>query len=295
MLECSEVAAPRGGVGELGHVHVDRAVQQIEAEAERAIDPDLFVPGQIQRDQHQHAGGHAAADDHQPALRDVGDQDGNQHRVDHSADPKSGDHQSRDRGARLAGRQQQQRHIGKHAVDEQAFQEHRAKADLGARIGEDATEAGHRRGHAERRALALIVAAQRQKGRDAYDQGEQPEGSEHTAPADQVGDHAGDGSAHEVAGQADRQEPPDRHLPLLDRHQIADQRQRDGKQAAGDASGHDPHGDQEWKAPGRCADQRRQRHHQQADIHQPGLAEVIAERPQHRLHQRIGEREGRRQ
>ena len=36
-----------GGVGELGHVHVDRAVQQIEAEAERAVDPDLRVPRQV--------------------------------------------------------------------------------------------------------------------------------------------------------------------------------------------------------------------------------------------------------
>ena len=105
----------------------------------------------------------------------------------------------------------------------------------------------------------------------------------------------GDGRAQQVAGEPDRQQPADRHLALIDRHEIADQRHRHGEYAARDQSGRDPHGDHQREAGGHRADEGREGHDEQAQVHQPGLAEEIAGDAERRLHQRIGEGEGARE
>ena len=61
---------------------------------------------------------------------------------------------------------------------------------------------------------------------------------------------------NEIAGEPDGQQPADRHLALIDRHEIADQRHRDRKHAARHQPRRDPHGDQQRKARGHRADQR---------------------------------------
>ena len=50
----------------------------------------------------------------------------------------------------LSARQQQQRHEGKHAVNDDAFEEYRAEADFCAGIGEDAAKSGGDGGEIER-------------------------------------------------------------------------------------------------------------------------------------------------
>ena len=51
-----------------------------------------------------------------------------------------------------------------------------------------------------------------------------PENGENTAPAEQFADRAGEGSTEHIAGQPDGEQTTDRHLALIDRHEIADQR-----------------------------------------------------------------------
>ncbi len=64
-------------------------------------------------------------------------------------------------------------------------------------------------------------AAKSEERDDRHAQSEQPEDGEHAAPAEHVADHARDGRAEQVAGEADGEQPADRHLALIDGHQIA--------------------------------------------------------------------------
>ena len=101
--------------------------------------------------------------------------------------------------------------------------------------------------------------------------------------------------ADEIAGQADRQQPADRDLARMHRHQIADDRHADRKDAAGADAGDDAHGHQQREIAGEGADQRRRHHGGKADIHQPRLAEEIADGAERRLHDGVGKRERARQ
>jgi hypothetical protein len=60
-----------------------------------------------------------------------------------------------------------------------------------------------------------------------------------------------------------RQQSADRHLALIDRYEVSNQRHCDRKHSARHQSGRDPHNEQR-KARGHCADQRRNRNHEQA-------------------------------
>ena len=143
--------------------------------------------------------------------------------------------------------------------------------------------------------LAQRHVAERPERQNRHRQRERSEDREHAAPAEQVADDAGDRSAQHIGGERDAEQPRDRDLALMDRHEIAEQRHRHRKHAARHEAGDDPHGDQQREARRDRADQRGERHHQHAGVHQPGLAEEVAGDAQHRLDQRIGKGEGGRQ
>ena len=84
-------------------------------------------------------------------------------RKNKSAKTESGDNEAGIGRVRLAARQQKQRHIGKHAVDDDALEEHRAEADFGPRIGEHAAKSCRRGGEIERPRLAASQAAKGEK------------------------------------------------------------------------------------------------------------------------------------
>ena len=58
---------------------------------------------------------------------------------------------------------------------------------------------------------------------------------------------AGDRRAEDVGGERDAEQARDRDLALIDRHEIAEQRHRHRKHAAGDKPRHDPHRHQSEK------------------------------------------------
>ena len=90
-------------------------------------------------------------------------------------------------------------------------------------------------------------------------------------------------------------QPADRDLARMHRHQIADDRDADRKDAAGADAGDDAHGHQQREIAGEGADQRRRHHGGEADIHQPRLAEEIADGAERGLHDGVGKRERARQ
>ena len=175
-------------------------------------------------------------------------------------------------------------------MDEDRFEEHGCEAHLGARIGEDAAVIGEHRRPVERLRRWRRHAPEGEERHDRHDRTEQPEDGEDAAPAEQVPDHARNRRAHEVAGEADREQPADRHLPLMDRHEIADERHRRREHPAGHEPGCDSHRNQEREARRHRANERRQRDDEQTPVHQPGLAEEVSDHAERRLHQRIGER-----
>ena len=149
------------GLRQVGDVDLDAGVQQVEAEPEGAEDQHLDLPGKMQRQQREAAGGDGAADHHQMPLRHRPHQIRHRQRIEDAAGGKAGDQQAGDRGAGHADGAQQDRDVGKQALDEDRFEEHRAEADFRARIGEHAAEVGDHRGAAERRRLRQCGVAER--------------------------------------------------------------------------------------------------------------------------------------
>ena len=225
----------------------------------------------------------------------MGDESRNREGIENAAHGERGDQQSRDRGTGLANRKQQQRHVREEPVDEDCFEEHRYKADLGARVGKNAAEIGHHCRTIKTRRRRRHHATEGEERRDRHDQSERAENCEHAAPAEQVANHARDRGAYEVPREAHREEPTDRHLALIDRYKVAGQSHRHGKYPACDQPRRDPHGDEQREARRYRADQRRQCDHQQAQIHQPSLAEEVSGDAQRGLHQCIGKRVGARE
>jgi hypothetical protein len=149
-------------------------------------------------------------------------------------------------------------------VDEDRFEEHGNEAHFGTRVGEDAPEVRDHRRTVDWRGRRGDHAAEGEERRHRHDRAERAENREHAAPTQEVADHARDRGANEVAREPYRQQPADRHLALIDRYEIADQRHCDRKHSARHQSGRDPHGNEQRKARGHRADQRRNRNHEQA-------------------------------
>ena len=76
-------------------------------------------------------------------------------------------------------------------------------------------------------------------GENERDQRDHAEHDEHAAPVDEVGDHAGGRRAQQIAGDGAGQQPPDRDLPLRQRHQIGQHRHAERKQPAAAGAGDD--------------------------------------------------------
>ena len=283
------------GLRQVGDVDLDAIVQHVEAKPEQHEHRGLDVPGHVQRDQDEGDGREQRAGQHQMPLGHPHHQERQRQRQDNSAETERGDDEAGIGGMGLAAREQQQRHIGKHAVDDDALEEHRAEADFCPGIGEHAAESCRHGAEIERPRLRRAQAPEGEKGDHRHDRAKAADGEEHAAPAEQIADGAGDHGADQISSQSHRQEPADRDLPRMHRHEIADDRHADRKYAAGADAGDDPHGHQQREIAGEGADQRRRHHGGEADIHQPGLAEEIADGAERRLHEGVGKRERARQ
>ncbi len=109
---------------------------------------------------------------------------------------------------------------------------------------------------------------------------------EHAAPADKVGDDARQRRAEHVAGDDPGQPAADRDLPVLHRDQIADHRDADREDAARRDAGDDPRAEQNREVGRKPADQQRDDRDREARDHDAHLADHVADRAEHRLHQR---------
>jgi hypothetical protein len=112
-------------------------VQRIKPHSQQHEDGELQRPAEIGRDQHKGSRGNQAAADHEALRLPAPGQQPNEQRVDDAADGKAGDHQAGDRGARFTRGKQKQGDKRKQSKHRHPLQEHGAKADLGAGVGED--------------------------------------------------------------------------------------------------------------------------------------------------------------
>ena len=110
-----------------------------------------------------------------------------------------------------------------------------------------------------------------------------------------IADDAGARRAQQIAGHGREQQLADRDLALRHRHAVADDRQRDREHAAGGmpASTRKAISISKFVAKPQASVAMPSDEH--ADRDQPRLAEHVGERAEHRLHQRIRQREGGRQ
>src|SRR6266478_8523957 len=130
-------------LGEFGDMDLDTAMQEVEAESEQCVDGDLPHPWEKERDEDKTGGGERAPGDHQMLLPHTGNKHWHRQRIENSTHRESGDEKSRDRCARLANLEKEQRHVGEEPVDEDCFEEHGYEADFGPWVGKDAAEIGH--------------------------------------------------------------------------------------------------------------------------------------------------------
>ena len=141
------------GLRQVGDVHLDAAVQQIEAEPERR---SRSRPAPARENAARSVRARCAATappiSIRRALRHPADQRRAPSANRRRRRPQSGDQQPRDRraGSRRCS-SSRSADIGKQPVDEDRLEEHRAEAHLGARVGEDAAEVGDDGGAVERR------------------------------------------------------------------------------------------------------------------------------------------------
>ncbi len=135
----------------------------------------------------------------------------------------------------------------------------------------------------------VTAKAGRHRNRGHDDQ--RAEHRQHATPTEKVTDNAGEGSAQQIAGHGARQRSPDRDLALLGTDEIAGEAERDRKHAAGADPGKNARREQQGeRGRHRAQDVGETEQHQAAD-HQPRLAEQVGRGPDHRLHDRKGERE----
>ena len=107
--------------------------------------------------------------------------------------------------------------IRKQPVDEDRFEEHRAEADLGARVGEDARKFAMTAARLNGGAASATVMLRKDEERQQRHRRARtvPSTREHPAPAEQVADDAGDGRAQHVGGERDAKQAADRDLALV--------------------------------------------------------------------------------
>ena len=178
------------------------------------------------------------------------------------------------------------------------FEEHRAEADFGQRIGEDrAVVRGRARQVEAGRGLAWRRGSRWHRDREHAMRRTSPMAKNTPRQPTQIADDAGAGRAEQIAGHDREQEPADRDLPLARpargrrraRRRSGPRRRRRGRRGS-----RAPTSSVEVRARSRRRASPRVTS-EQADQHQPRLAEHVGECAEHRLHQRIGQREGGRQ
>ena len=170
------------------------------------------------------------------------------------------------------------------------------KQTLGARVGEHAAEAGSHRGNVDGFWLGGRQSAKGEERDHRDDEAECADREKHAAPAQKIADHARHRGADQIAGQRHGQKLADGDLAFVHvRHQIADHGHADRVDAAGQDAGDHPHGNEQREVLGEGADQRRHHHHRQTEVHQPGLAEEVADGAERRLREGIGKRKRGRQ
>ena len=270
-------------------------MQREEAEAEDHEGGELVGPGEVERDESERRGHERAPEGHHPPLPQARDEQRHGARVAQPADAEPGDHEARDRGARLAGRAEQHGDIREQPEDEHAFEEHGREADFRPRIGED-DPITRRDGRKVEPCRPLAAGGAESDNRaDGREQGEQAHTDEDAAPADDVADHSRQGGAEEIADHRRREQPSDGHLPLRDRHPVADHGHGDREDAAGDDAGQDAGGEHDGEGGRHGTNQAGGRQDHEAAGHEARLADHVGDRSEDRLGQGVGQREGRRQ
>ena len=143
---------------------------------------------------------------------------------------------------------------------------------------------------------AGLQAAKGEESNHRDDRGRKPPmRQEHAAPAEQIADDAGDHGADQISSQSDRQQPADRDLARMHRHEIADDRDADRKNAAGQMPAMTRMVTSSVKLLAKAQISVVVTTTARLDIHQPGLAEEIADGAERRLHDGVGKRERGRQ
>src|SRR5438552_16874155 len=117
-------------LGEFGDMELDTAMQEVEAESEECVDCDLPHPWEKKRDEDKTGGCQRAPGDHQMLLPHTGNEDWHRERIENSTHRESGNQKSRDRCARLANREKEQRHVGKEPMHEDCFDGHGGESDV---------------------------------------------------------------------------------------------------------------------------------------------------------------------
>src|ERR1044072_9472196 len=128
-------AARRGR--QLGCLHLDRGVQRVEPDTEQNEGRELDRPCQVERHDRERERRDGAAADHQLFGAPARDEERHQQRIDDAASGEARDHEARDRRTRLARGDQQQGNERKKSEHHDAFDEHGAETNLGARIGKN--------------------------------------------------------------------------------------------------------------------------------------------------------------
>ena len=103
----------------------------------------------------------------------------------------------------------------------------------------------------------------------------------------QVANHAGAGRPQQIAAHCRKQQPANRHLPLLNRDTVAGHGQSNRKNAAGGNTGDHTQRHQRFEIRRKAASHRRDADDEHASRNQSRLAEHIGKRAQHRLDQSV--------
>jgi hypothetical protein len=239
--------------------------------------------------------GQARARQHELPFGHAPDQNRQGKRIDNAAETEPRNDDAGVRRTGLTADKQQQRHKREQAVDDDAFEEHRAEAELGARIGQHTLKSGKGGLQVERLRLGSRQIAKCEIRNDRDQEAERADAEEHTAPSEQIADDAGYRRADQIAGETDRKQAADHDLTFMHRHKIADDRHADRKDAARENAGDHAHDNKQRKVAGERADERCHHDDRETHIHQSGLAEEISDGAERRLHDGVWKRESGRQ
>ncbi len=179
----------------------------------------------------------------------------------------------------------------KQAEHAAALDENSPVADLCVRVGEDGPVAAAQRGETAARRARQVGAAETRGNRNRGCDHQRAEQRQHAAPAQEIADQPGQRGAEQITGHRACERASNRDLALVGSDEVADQRQRDWKDAARADAGQDAGDEQDVVRVRQRAENVGNAEQHQTNDHQPRLAENVGGRTHCRLHHREGEGE----